>query len=103
MKNTPEDIRELEKKINDLQQKEHKKNEDSETSNYTTAAKLGFQITTELLSGVLIGASLGYFLDKLLDLRPLFLVAFLLLGGAAGILNVYNTMKNEEQKNDNKE
>ncbi len=41
---------------------------------------------------VVIGAAIGYWLDRLTGLSPLFFILFFLLGLAAGILNVVRTM-----------
>jgi len=36
-----------------------------------------------------VGAAIGWGLDRLLGTRPILLVVFVLLGGAAGVLNVW--------------
>ena len=46
---------------------------------------------TELVSGLIVGVAIGYFLDKWLDTGPWFLVVFFFLGAGAGIMNVYRT------------
>ncbi|MDB9916067.1 AtpZ/AtpI family protein [Alphaproteobacteria bacterium] len=47
------------------------------------------RVATELLAGLLIGTSLGWLIDNWLNTSPLFLIIFFLLGGAAGILNLW--------------
>jgi F0F1-type ATP synthase assembly protein I len=47
------------------------------------------RVATELLAGLIIGASVGWAIDTWLDTSPLFLIIFFLLGGAAGILNLW--------------
>jgi len=60
---------------------------------------LAFQIPIELISGVLVGAGIGYILDKLFDLESLFLITFIILGGIAGIVNVARmAQKTEDEK-----
>jgi ATP synthase protein I len=54
----------------------------------TTAFARGFRLSTELVAGVLVGAGLGWLLDRWLGTTPWGLIVFLLLGFAAGILNV---------------
>jgi ATP synthase protein I len=49
---------------------------------------LGFRLSTELVAGVLLGAGIGWLLDRWLGISPWGLIVFLLLGFAAGILNV---------------
>jgi len=48
----------------------------------------GFQLSTELVGGVLVGALIGWLLDRWLGISPWGLIVFLLLGFAAGVLNV---------------
>ena len=48
----------------------------------------GFRLSTELVAGVLVGAGLGWLLDRWLGTTPWGLMVFLLLGFAAGVLNV---------------
>lgn len=49
----------------------------------------GFRLAIELITGLVFGAVIGWFLDQWLGTLPLFLVLFFLLGAGAGILNVY--------------
>jgi ATP synthase protein I len=53
-----------------------------------SAIARGFRLSTELVAGVLLGAGLGWVLDRLLGISPWGLIVFLLLGFAAGVLNV---------------
>ena len=48
----------------------------------------GFRLSSELVAGVLVGAGLGWLIDRLLGVSPWGLIVFLLLGFAAGVLNV---------------
>jgi len=48
----------------------------------------GFRLSSELVAGVLVGAGLGWLIDRLLGTSPWGLIVFFLLGFAAGILNV---------------
>jgi len=50
------------------------------------------RVATELLAGLLVGAGIGWTLDKWLDTNPWFLILFFLLGGAAGILNLWRVV-----------
>ncbi|HZQ13788.1 MAG TPA: AtpZ/AtpI family protein [Pseudolabrys sp.] len=48
----------------------------------------GFRMSTELVAGVVVGAGVGWLLDRWLGISPWGLIVFLLLGFAAGVLNV---------------
>lgn len=98
MKKIPDDLKRIDQRIKDLTKKEAAVRKDKPESGFSYATKTGFRVGTELLSGVLVGAALGYFLDKFLETQPLFLIIFLFLGGAAGILNVYRFAKSEDKK-----
>lgn len=50
-----------------------------------------FRIGTELLSALIVGVGIGWGLDKLLGTKPIMMILFIFLGGAAGIYNVYKT------------
>jgi len=97
MTKTPDDIKDLEKRINGLKAKEAAFRKHKKETEFSYASKTGFRVGTELLSGVLVGSAIGYFLDTLFDTKPWLMVVFLFLGGAAGVLNVYRFVKNEEK------
>jgi len=48
----------------------------------------GFRLSSELVGGVVVGAGLGWLIDRGLGIAPWGLIVFLLLGFAAGVLNV---------------
>jgi ATP synthase protein I len=48
----------------------------------------GFRLSSELVAGVLVGAGIGWLIDRWLGVSPWGLIVFLLLGFAAGVLNV---------------
>jgi ATP synthase protein I len=56
----------------------------------TTAAGYarGLRLSSELVAGVVVGAGLGLLIDHWLGSSPWGLIVFLLLGFAAGMLNV---------------
>ena len=53
-----------------------------------SALARGFRLSTELVAGVLVGAAIGWLIDRWLGTSPLGMIVFLLLGFAAGVLNV---------------
>ena len=57
-------------------------------ANNASAMARGFRLSSELVAGVLVGGVMGWALDKLLGSSPWFFIVLLLLGFAAGVLNV---------------
>ena len=53
------------------------------------ALGLAFRVSVEIVSAVAIGVVIGWLLDGWLETTPWLMVVFIVLGFAAGILNVY--------------
>ena len=71
--------------------------EDAANAARGKAMGLGFSIAAQLVAGVLIGGAGGYFLDRWLGTTPWLMVVLLVVGFAAGIMNVVRTAR-EMQK-----
>ena len=54
-----------------------------------SALGMGLRVGVELVSALAVAIAIGWALDRWLHTLPLFLVVFLLLGGAAGLANVW--------------
>jgi ATP synthase protein I len=54
----------------------------------SSAIARGFRLSTELVAGVIVGAVLGWSLDHVLGISPWGLIVFVLIGFAAGVLNL---------------
>ena len=52
------------------------------------AAIMG-RVATELVAGVVVGAFIGWALDRWLDTSPLFMLVMFFMGAIAGMLNVW--------------
>jgi ATP synthase protein I len=55
----------------------------------TSALGIGMRVGVELVSALVVAVAIGYGLDWLLGTKPIFIAVFVLLGGAAGVLNVW--------------
>lgn len=78
----------LKKKINEAKKDIYPpvtNKQDSLTNKY-------FNIGVELVSGVVAGICVGFFIDWLFGSSPWGLISLFILGSAAGILNVYRTL-----------
>lgn len=54
----------------------------------SSAMARGFRLSSELVAGVVVGAVIGWALDYWLRISPWGMIIFVLLGFAAGVLNV---------------
>lgn len=69
-------------------------NERTEAAGTAGAALgLGFRIVTELVAAIAVGTMIGYGLDSWLSSAPWFMVVFLFLGGASGVMNAHRAAK----------
>lgn len=53
---------------------------------------VGVRVGVELVSALVVAVGLGWLLDRWLHTLPLFLILSVLLGGAAGIANVWRLL-----------
>ncbi|MFG1283603.1 AtpZ/AtpI family protein [Xanthobacter autotrophicus] len=54
----------------------------------SSGAALAFRLGAEFVSGVLVGALIGYGLDRLFSIAPWGMIVFTLFGFAAGVTNM---------------
>jgi ATP synthase protein I len=50
---------------------------------------IGLRVGVEMVSALVVAVAIGYGLDRLFGTKPILTAVFVLLGGAAGILNVW--------------
>ena len=53
------------------------------------AMGVGLRVGVELVSALAVAVAIGWYLDKWLGTRPFLLMLFFVLGGAAGVANVW--------------
>lgn len=80
-------LQRLGKRLADVSRPSENGSEPRQTADASAIAR-GFRLSTELVAGVVVGALIGWLLDRWLGISPWGLIVFLLLGFAAGILNV---------------
>lgn len=74
-----------------------KKETERETEGSAQGLGVGFRIGIELVAGVLVGAGLGWLIDRELNTKPIFMLALIALGFAASVLSVIRILKNLDQ------
>ena len=64
------------------------------------AGNLGFRVLVEFVSAIVVGALIGWQIDKWMHTGPILLILFLLLGMAAGMVNIYKIAAGPARKRD---
>lgn len=82
----------LEARLNSLSARLHARTSQNEPDRPKTSGHAGIgaglRLGTEFVAGVLVGAGIGWFVDRLAGTAPFGMIVFLLLGFAAGVKNV---------------
>ena len=63
-----------------------------QTFKNTDSLNIYYRVGTELLAGLIIGAGIGWTIDQWLNTTPLFLIIMFVLGGVAGIYNLWRVL-----------
>jgi len=74
----------------ELIKKKYKKDKIQKKNNSIGSA---FKISTELVAAVFVAIFIGWYIDKWLGTKPIFLIILLLVGIVAGIFNVVRSAK----------
>ena len=72
---------------------EFKKKNPSDNNEQKTSFGKAFQLSTELVSAVLVATIIGFILDNWFDTKPWLIILFFFIGVAAGIINVVRSAK----------
>ncbi len=57
-----------------------------------SGAGLALRVSVELVAALAVGVAVGWLLDTWLGTMPGLMIVFFMLGGAAGVMNVYRTV-----------
>jgi ATP synthase protein I len=79
-------LHDLENKVRDARTRHEPQS--SQAQDRGTAMGEALKLATEMIAGVAVGGFIGWTLDRWLGTAPILMVVFLILGAAAGILNV---------------
>ncbi len=67
--------------------------DDEEVRRRGSSLSVAYRLAVEMVAAVAVGTGIGWLLDEWAGTRPWLMVAFIVLGFAAGIMNVYRLMK----------
>ena len=87
----------LDRRLDDLEsrlaekRRETKGDEDIKTAGRGASYSKAVKLSSEFIAAIVTGAVLGYLIDFMLGTKPWGMVIFLLIGFAAGILNMLRT------------
>ena len=86
-------LKDFEKRLENIKYKTAKKN--NKKSQSLNLRNLGLYLRSglELFASIVVGLVIGIVMDKYFETSPLFLIIFLVLGFASGIMNVYRSVK----------
>jgi ATP synthase protein I len=65
-----------------------------------SAMALGFRLSSELIAGVVVGALIGWGIDRWLSTSPWGLIVMVLLGFTAGVVNVIRSANTASDRSD---
>ena len=83
----------LSERISKLEQKHHRANANAPQATIPKGGMaLAGRVSSELVAGLVVGAGIGWVLDRWLDTSPLLLVVMFFIGAAAGMLNVWRAL-----------
>lgn len=88
---------ELSKKIAEAkeQRRAAPENMEQKLTEYDEKTSFGMRVGIELFAGVMVGAIIGYFFDKVFGTMPICLIVFVILGAFAGFWNVYKVVSKQ--------
>ena len=77
----------------DSRKAETDQSEGGDSAARASAMARGFQLSSELIAGVVVGAAIGWGFGKLLSTPPFGLIVFFLLGFVAGVVSVVRSSR----------
>ncbi len=73
--------------------REANKEKKSRGLNEATSYGIATRLVAELVAGLLVGVFVGWYLDQLFDTKPWLMIIMIMIGAAAGIMNVMRAAK----------
>ena len=82
-------LSEINRRLDKLQAQREEKDWPSRSVLPEGMAAIMGRVATELVAGVVVGAFIGWALDRWLDTSPLFMLVMFFMGAIAGMVNVW--------------
>ena len=89
----PDDLKTRLKIAKSKYKNKNQSNNDNKKSSFGKA----YQLSTELVSAVLVATIIGFILDNWFDTKPWLIIIFFFIGVTAGIMNVIRSAKNMQK------
>ena len=92
---TPDDLKALRDRLEQVRRNRPQATEEgggNDRGAFNSALGVGLRIGLELVVAVVVGTGLGWLIDQGLGSRPWAMLAGVILGFAAGVVNVYRAM-----------
>jgi ATP synthase protein I len=70
--------------------------EDDRKQSDLKGLSFAYRISSELVAALIVSVILGLTIDKFLDTKPIALIALIILGFFAGLLNIYRLIRRIE-------
>jgi ATP synthase protein I len=85
------DLEELKNHLKKIQK--DKVSEDKDNANNPSILGMAMKMGTELVAAVFVATFIGFYIDKWLETKPIFIIVFFIIGSVAGILNIVRSSK----------
>ena len=82
-------LAEIDRRLDKLQAQREEKDRPGQSALPEGMAAIMGRVATELVAGVVVGAFIGWALDRWLGTSPLFMLVMFFMGAIAGMLNVW--------------
>ena len=82
-------LADIDRRLDKLQAQRKEKDRPGQSALPEGMAAIMGRVATELVAGVVVGALIGWALDRWLDTSPLFMLVMFFMGAIAGMLNVW--------------